>query len=435
MVQCCSAAVLWAFLTASLVGLILFAPLARGAESAAGGQGEGGFVRLVWSEATRLRVNSPDAATGPYKDRWEAKEKGELTVDVKDAPELIKDARLYLELWGGHPGVAEKSFALNGHKYMLPEHGAADDNCTYSYPLVDLDVSHLRKGENALKFSCRKGTTFWGHYIVDNTCLVLELGENHPDIGELGLSAFAASVTAEPAEGEVEVLALSLRLPEHSTEAIASVEYRGRYLGYDENGDGEGNDWHGFTKAREPQAIIGRSDTAPFRVRWDLSMVPDQKGPMQVKAVVHFRESDDTLYVTALLGGLSMPGREGAGVAIFGPEELPRPFWSRASEAKESTISLPLAPEDIERAELHVNIWDGGKGETPDPFTLNGHPLPVAGEGDHDLIYRVIDIEPSILKKGPNVVRLLSDTEHHGIEICLPGPTLVVRYRKPSASP
>jgi hypothetical protein len=33
------------------------------------------------------------------------------------------------------------------------------------------------------------------------------------------------------------------------------------------------------------------------------------------------------------------------------------------------------------------------------------------------------------LVKGVNVVRVLSNTEHHGIEVLLPGPALVIRSR------
>lgn len=432
MVQAEFPAVLWKCLTACLPAVVFLGCFARGGESARA-PGEGGrFLRLEWSAARRVRVNSPDAATGPYKDRWEAKEKGELAVPVKDAPEFIKGARLYLELWGGHPGVAEKSFTLNGHGYMLPEHGAAEDNCTYSYPVVELDVSHLVHGDNALAFSCKKGTTFWGHYIIDNTCLVLDLDNKHPDIGKMGLASFEASVTAEPAEDRREALALSLSLPEGFTDKIASVEYRGRYLGYDENGDGGRSDWHGFTKAREPVAIIGRSGVPPYEVLWDLAMIPDQQDAMQVEALVRFQGTRDIVYVTAPLVNLHIPEREGCAVGMFGPEELPRPFWSRASNEKRCVIGLDVAPEDVERAQLHVNIWDGGKGDTPDPFTLNGHPLAIAGDGSHDLIYRVVEIDPSILSEGANEMRLLSDTQHHGIEVCLPGPTLVIRYRKPA---
>jgi hypothetical protein len=94
-------------------------------------------------------------------------------------------------------------------------------------------------------------------------------------------------------------------------------------------------------------------------------------------------------------------------------------------------IELDVDPSLVERAELHVAIWDGGKGKTPDPFTLNGRGLDVAGAGRHDLLYRVVPLDPSLLRRGPNEIRVLSDTEHHGLEVLLPGPALLLRSRLP----
>ena len=89
---------------------------------------------------------------------------------------------------------------------------------------------------------------------------------------------------------------------------------------------------------------------------------------------------------------------------------------------------LDVEPARIERAQLHITVWDGGKGEVAHPLSLNGRALPTPQwRGRHDLLYTVIDLDPSDLRKGANEVLLHSDTEHHGIEVCLPGPALVVR--------
>lgn len=40
----------------------------------------------------------------------------------------------------------------------------------------------------------------------------------------------------------------------------------------------------------------------------------------------------------------------------------------------------------------------------------------------------------SVLVQGTNTFELLSDTKHHGIEILLPGPALIVSVRQPSAA-
>jgi hypothetical protein len=209
---------------------------------------------------------------------------------------------------------------------------------------------------------------------------------------------------------------------------IDTVDYHAHYRGFDENGDGEMNDWHGFTKQKLPVAILGTSSTPPFAGTWDLTMVPDQQG-MEVRARVSMKGEKALVYETSPAGGLSTAPRDRAEVTLHGTQDLPHPFWSRASRLQRCTIELPENPADIERAELHVVIWDGGRGRTETPFVLNGHEIAVTGEGRHDVLYRVVGIDPSWLRRGPNLIEVLSDTEHHGIEVLLPGPALVVRSR------
>ncbi len=381
--------------------------LASCSTAASASREDGQFVRVVWSKsrrqgdgATMNRVNSPDTAAGRFKDRPEARATGTLVLDCPEDPSRLAGAELYLELWGGHPGTARKAFTLNGGPpYQIPEAGAADKHCTYSYPAVPLRLSELRRGENVFRFSCERGSTFWGHFLFEIAALQLALKEP-PD-------PFRARVRAL-LHGERLDLSLDASGP------VAGVIYRGFYRGYDENGDGAFRDWHGFTKEGKPQGDLGST--------WDLSMIPDQQ-EVQVRAEVLLR--DGLVYVTPPLA-VPMPART-ARVLLALPKDLPRPFWSRASREIKCALPLDVDPARIERAELHVAIWDGGKGKTPDPFTLNGHPLPVAGAGRHDLLYRVVPVEPAWLKKGDNEVRVLSDTDHHGIEVLLPGPALVLR--------
>ena len=83
----------------------------------------------------------------------------------------------------------------------------------------------------------------------------------------------------------------------------------------------------------------------------------------------------------------------------------------------------------MERAQLHIVVWEGGRGNVEHPLTLNGSPVPTPDWGGrHDLLYTVIEIDPRALR-ADNEVAVFSDTEHHGIEVCLPGPALIVRTR------
>lgn len=384
-----------------------------------------GYVYNCWAplKGNSFRVNSPDTATGRFKDRWEAKQTGLMTIDI-DAPlERVKRAELYLELWGGHPGVAKKRFTLNGRsEYALPEVGAAAKNCTYSYPRIALKLDELRRGENAFQFTCERGSTFWGHYLIRAAGVRLYLDDGHPSIAD-----HAAPLRLEATGRGDGTIELQLRGDGKALRHVAAVDFFGRYHGYDENGDGRSRDWHGFTKDRKPTGHLGTVSDAPFTTTWDTAMLPDQP-TVSARAVVHFTDAPNLAYETNVVNDIALP-RRATRVAMFRPADLPRPFWSRAGNAQMCEIDLPIDPSRIERAALFVLIWDGGKGDTKDPFTLNGHALNVAGAGKHDVLYRVITIDPAMLKRGGNTIRIMSDTTHHGIEVLLPGPALMVRYR------
>jgi hypothetical protein len=399
---------------------------------------DGQFWRVHWYEQGiehgnpgyngRFRVNAPEAGLLPrFKDRPEPRGNGMMLVLAEEDLTLLDAAELYLELWGGHPGTANKRVGINGRStYPIPEVGTAEKYCTHQYPTIPLKITDLVNGWNALQFACDQGQSFWGHFIVDNAALRVGLKADHPDLRTAKLDGFRAAVKAE---AERDGLLCSLGVPAHLLPLISSVDFQGWHAGYDENGDGQTVDWHGFTKGRQPVAFIGTATQAPFAVRWDVSMLPDQE-TIGVRAIVRFRDRPHLLFATAPLTNVRMPRDPQSHVALHLSNDQPAEFWSRANERKSCTIPLDLDPRRIERAELHVVVWDGGAGDVKDYFTLNGHPLAVAGTGRHDVRYSRVPIPPTILKQGANRIELLSSTDHHGIEVLRPGPALMLRTRR-----
>jgi hypothetical protein len=397
----------------------------------------GRFLRNHWFEkgvehgnplfTSRFRVNAPEASLHPtYGKRSETTGNGMMQIFMQEDLFLLDGAELYAEIWGGHPGTINKRVTVNGRStYLLPEVGTAAHNCTYMYPTIPLKLTDLVSGYNVFQFACDQGDTFWGHYIVDNACLRAELKKDHPDLEKAGLSGFEAVVHVDSAADEH--IDLILHCSPAQETLIESVEFEGFYEGYDENGNGEIRDWHGFTKDRKPVAILGAATLPPFGILWDVSMIPDQRD-MAARAIVRFKERPELLYVTPSTAGLQTPKRNSKVVMIMA-NDLPLPFWSRANRKETCSIGLAVEPTRIERAVHHVIVWDGGRGEISNYYTLNGHPLPTAGAGRHDVIYTALDVDSVNVLKGVNRIELLSDTEHHGIECLLPGPALMVRYR------
>lgn len=401
---------------------------------------EGRFVRLWWFEHgmehgnptsnRRFRVNAPEVVLHPtFGYRQEVRSSGMLQILVEEDLRKIAGAELYLELWGGHPGTMHKRVTPNGRTtYWLPEVGTASGHCTHQYPTVRLKITDLAPGYNAFQFACDQGPSFWGHFIVDNACVRVWLPRSHPDIAKARLEDFAPSPVAVR-RADTEILEISLRAADQESARIARVDYYGFYEGYDENGNAETRDWHGFTKNRLPVGHLGSSTVAPYRLSWDTSMLPAQRD-MAVRATIIFKDPANLIYETAPLGHLSTIESRGATVKGYGLAEKPVPFWSRANQKRRATIELDIDPADIERAELHTVVWDGGRGGVKEYFTLNGRHFEVAGAGRHDSIYTILPVPPGLLRRGTNEIVLLSDTEHHGIEVLEPGPMLWVRSRQ-----
>lgn len=394
------------------------------------------FFRDHWVERTpdasniggRLRVNDRDASVHKWwGKRSEGLSNGLMLADFPEDLFELSGAELYLELWGGHPGTLSKRFTVNGYgNYALPEVGTADKHCTYSYPTVPIEVRDLVAGTNAIQFTCERGTTFWGHYIIDNACLRAYLKPSHPDLDSDGLGAFEAIVMVDNADAIADSQRVAIEYPAAFEQRIARVEYYACYRGFDDRGSGGGRGWHGFTYKREPMNHVGTAVEPPFFVTWDTRLIPTQDTAVALVAVVRLRSGIS--YRTTVLGGLHFASSRPP-VRLHYCDTIQPHFWSRDKHAKKATITLS-ADELAGAAEivLVTKVWDGGAGTVEEPFTINGHAYDIiSGTAIHDVVFTRTKVDPTHLVAGENILRLYSDTEHHGVEMLLPGPGLIIR--------
>ena len=375
----------------------------------------------------QLRVNGAEVSIHPsFATRSEPQSSGMARIRVDEDLRTIRRADLYCEVWGGHPKTENKRVSVNGRRLLrFPPVGTERGECTHQYHRFNLRPIDLVNGYNSLQFACDTGTTFWGHYIVDNASIQVGLTPKDKRVAELGVVDFEPTVDAV-LTSDSNTMTISLSAREGSLSKIASVDYQGRYYGYDENGDGEWTDWHGMTKSRDGYGSIGTSDKAPFQLNWDVSMLPAQL-KVQVRAVIHFEKRPDIVFRSRPSSAVNIPERYHHAIDWIRATNTPKPFWSRAGKKRTCLLQLPHDPSSIEKAELHVVAWTGGAGDVQEYFKINGHHFPVAEGHNHEVIYSKLPIDPKILQQGDNVVELLSDSEHHGIEILSPGPALVIR--------
>jgi hypothetical protein len=399
----------------------------------------GQFYREYWAEwdenitncRGRLRVNDTELSLHKtFGKRSEAKANGLMLVSINEDLFNLKAAQLYLEMWGGHPGTSGKRFLPNGKQvYNVPEVGTAAGHCTYSYPVIPVKAHHLVTGTNAFQFTCDRGSSFWGHFIIDNAAVRCFLKPDHPDLVQADLKEFSANVKlSNPGKVLQDITEVSISYPKKFEQSIISVDYFGRYLGFDDDGDEHENDWHGFTQKKQYKNQIGSASKSPFSVQWDTTMIPSQPAPMAICSVLNLKGGYH--YVTDTLDDLTFPANRSP-VEMYKCSSMPTPFWSRDSKENKAVIKLPKDISTLQYAQLMIKIWDGGEGNIKEPFKINGHPYPITSHrAIHDVVFTVTEVNPEHLKPGKNQINLLSDTQHHGIEVLLPGPVLIARYNK-----
>jgi len=400
--------------------------------------GDGRFYRLYWAEFSheisnhrdgRWRVNDPQLSLHEdFGRREESRANGLVLLNAPEDLFSLEKAVLYLEMWGGHPHTADKRVTVNGKaSYAVPDFGVSTGHCVYAYPEIEIEPAHLVNGINALQFSCDRGHGFWGHFIMDNVALKCVLRQDSLFAQQKKYTDFSARVLA-PACIENESVEISLSLPRVELNNIAHVDFFAHYTGFDENGNGLNEDWHGYTHRREFVHHAGRAEKPPFRIIWNTDMIPDQSRPMAFKAVIQF--ADGLFYETDPTPGTLLI-RDRETVQMFYGYEAPVPFWSRDGNLKTGKIFLPVDMKKILKAQLQVKIWDGGEGDVKAPFAINNHPYNITSQkAIHDAVHTVQMIDPHHLTSGDNLITLLSDTEHHGIEVLLPGPCLILRMKR-----
>lgn len=375
------------------------------------------LYREYWAAPTeprlRARVNDSLVSTGEFAEREEAAANGLVLIETDVPLRDVIAAELVLELWGGHPHTSAKCVTVNGHTtYALPPDGTESGHCTYCFPVLPIRTGDLVRGTNALQFACDRGAGFWGHFIVDNAALRLHLD---PSVWP----ADPAGIGVETVCWDPDGIVIAPRLPDGVQTDLLVVE--ALHLGYAREGGLAPVSWalHSGTKDR---IAYGSLAAAPGQGGLFAAPAPtDLPQPLAsaVRMTVGLGEAAARFWSDPFHGNT-------VGSVMLAPIDPPVPFWSRAGKTNRTLFSV--AAQQLERAasaRLHARFWNGGAGTVTTPVLLNDAPVGFDLTGaPHDLSNQVADIPLEHLRPGSNTFTLTSDTEHHGIEVLLPGPVL-----------
>ncbi len=401
---------------------------------------QGKFFREYWAEfnsainkknLNHWRVNDETVALHDrYGKRRETQTNGLILIPLDEDLFMLEKSELYLELWGGHKNTENKRFYLNGRgPYLLPKTGIENGYYSYSFPTILLKIKNMVRGKNAFQFAIDKGRSGWGHYIVKEAALRCYLKKDHPDLLTNGIENFDAVVKVNvEADNISDMTPLTLTFLKKYLPIIDSVKYFARYTGFDDKGLQKDNYWHGITVRRKSVNHVGSSKVAPYNINWDTEMIPDQSGPMAVRAIVYLKNGFQ--YQTASTSTLFFP-KERSSVKMYKCEPFPKYFASRMSSKQTATLTLPSNIKNIEKTELVIKNWGKHKGHNKGPFRLNDKPYSLFT----DVVSRIfafskININNDDLLPGENKFSVMSDSKHHSLEIFLPGPVLFVKEKK-----
>ncbi len=206
---------------------------------------------------------------------------------------------------------------------------------------------------------------------------------------------------------------------------IKKIEFMGFYDDYPWNGDGVYRAWHHRWIKAVFSNHLGTAESAPYRITWDNSWVPDQVEPMKISARIH--GGDGIIYMAEAVGGITFD-RPGFSVEMCKPYSIPTGWIARGS-GKQSKFDVKGDLSKTTAAKMIVSVWEY---EGDPTFTINGKTACTVVThwfGPWENAFPV-----DVLQQGTNAIWGEMDGEH-GCEINCPGPVPFIQYgTKPDVS-
>jgi len=382
--------------------------------------------------AVNLRVDNNWRVTDPLSGQEGAQDflpNPVLVVGIDDMEGAVR-AEVLMEIWGGHPGTTGLKFRFNWNEWIdIPgiESIPGQQECyTKEYNVIlDIPLDQLKEGDNS--FEGTSGGQIchdfdWGQWGWYAMIVRVYYGAETDHVEGRITSPAGSSLIGENPE---------IRIQTKNDKQVRQVQVLGKYLGYDENGDGIYYDWHRSYHGPGIENHIGTITEAPFTVTWNTEFVPDQK-ERSIQLLARIQDENGCWYVTEVVDNLSLE-RAGASVKMYTAYDIPDKFWVRDGEKKGCKILIENLEQAGEALFLH-RTWNGGKEEAAvgikhKPVTINNWSAAAGGE-EHFYALSEIKVPVEELLEGINNVWYESTTVHHGIEILWPGPAIIVRYDK-----
>ena len=351
-----------------------------------------------------------------------------LEIKIDDLEGAVR-ADVLLDIWGGHAGTIGKKFRFNDNAWVdipnVPTIPQRPECYMTEYNVIlDMPIRYLKEGINAFEGTSGGQTCYdfkwgqWGWYVM---MVRIYYGPGKPHaLGQIIWPESGDTISDNP----------KIIVTPDDPGKVSQIHVIGKYLGYDENGDGIYNDWHRAYHGTQIEGHIGSLTQAPYRLNWDTRFVPDQD-PTGISLVARIRDPNGIWYVTEVVDNIHLERTESASVKMFTSYDIPEKFTVRDSKTLSCKNNIEILKDAIS-CRLYHRTWNAGDdeaagGHIDKPLIINGHPFKCYGK-NHFYALSAVEIPISNLNEGINEIAYTSDTEHHGIEILWPGPAFIIRY-------
>lgn len=346
--------------------------------------------------------------------------------------EDVTHADLLIAHWLGHSGSLGQVFTFNDSPEMniplnpnLPS-PKREKYLNMDNPVFPLDPKYIKRdnifsGSFEAAFQGKRSWGQWGWYHL-YLHTYLAPSHPHPSVRIVNLKP-GDSFSDHPA----------IQIEAQSPAGIKRVEVFAKYTGYDENGNNQFNDWHGYFYNEEPQEHVGSiagdaKKDGLYEIRWDTAWVPDQRAG-EVSLIARALDNKGIWSVSEAVADLTLK-RSAYSIKMYtvDPDQIPT---SLVRDGRSATMEITI-PDDLTNASdarIAMRTWNGFNNEQKHtPLSLNGgEPLKVIDGADHDYAFELEPLPHGSLRKGINTLELSSTTIHHGCEVLIPGPAILVR--------
>ena len=209
---------------------------------------------------------------------------------------------------------------------------------------------------------------------------------------------------------------------------VAEVNYLARYKDVDYEGNGILDQWHYAFYRGQMINHIGSCSSAPYKVIWNTSWVPDQDHNLELSAWL--KNSHGIIYFLPPINNLQF--QRNYYVEICKPYSIPQMWATREREFNEK-VFLNGNPKNAIALQLVFRSWSPGY---LNGLYLNDWLVPIGENCNYCYgFHRIMLDKPYFLKQGINTIKtgktpLVWDKMVHGAEIQFPGIMLLVKYPK-----